>query len=531
VPEKLKIYLPILFAIMLAVGIFIGSWLSPGNKISPLASKNYAKVNEILNYIEDQYVDTIDRKTITDKAITSLLLNLDPHSSYIPSEDLKDITEPLEGQFDGVGIEFNILQDTIIVVSPIAGGPSEIVGIKPGDRIIKVGDKNVAGVKIKNKEVFNLLRGTSGTKISVEVLRRGRNKILPFTITRGKIPIYSVDIAYMLDDKTGFIKITRFAATTFEEYKVAFLKLKKLGLENLILDLRTNPGGYLNAAIHIADEFLENGKLIVYTEGKARPKQIYKATTKGDFEKGKLVILVDEGSASASEIVAGAVQDNDRGTIMGRRSFGKGLVQEQMQFTDGSAMRLTIAKYFTPTGRSIQKSYSEGFDAYFEEDLKRLEKGELIHPDSIKFNDSLIFKTPGGKIVYGGGGIMPDIFVPFDSTGRTEFVSKVLFSGLVSQFALKYMDTHRTTLSFYKTFNQFNSEFETDSEILNDFYEFAVSNGIKKSKVTKFSEDMLKTQIKAYIARNLWSNEGFYPVFHQLDYTLRKALDVIYKED
>lgn len=528
--DRLRIFFPIILAIMVVIGIFIGSRLDTqtSNHIFslPASRSNQNKLNEILNYIEEEYVDTISRKQLTERAIQAFLENLDPHSAYIPAEEFEGLNEPLEGNFDGIGIEFKVLEDTLMVVSVIPGGPSEAVGLKPGDRIIKVEEKLIAGVKIKDSDVLKLLRGKSNTKVNITVLRRGVGKPLPFTITRGKIPIHSVDAAFMVDAKTGYIRISRFAANTFQEYLDAFDKLRKQNVQKLILDLRGNPGGYLTAAISLADEFLENGKMIVYTEGKARPKETYKATVKGQFEKNDLVVLIDEGSASASEILAGAVQDNDRAIVVGRRSFGKGLVQEQVELPDGSAMRLTIARYYTPTGRSIQKPYNNGIEDYYGEELERYERGELLNKDSIHFTDSLKFTTPKGKIVYGGGGIMPDIFVPIDSTNRTEYLTQITFSGVLNQFALDYADRQRSQLQKFKSFEEFSSRFSVDQTILNQLANYAERNGIKKdSKGLIRSTPIIKTQIKAYIARSFWGNNGFYQVYLLEDNAFKVAME------
>src|SRR3954471_4115693 len=412
---KFYIYLPIVFALVLLLGILIGRTFgfTSRNGIISINSKNpYNKIDEILHYINEQYVDTVNNKQLVEKTITTMLQNLDPHSSYLTAEDAKSNNEPLQGNFEGIGIEFNIVEDTIRVLSAIPGGPSELVGIQAGDKIVEVEGKKVAGIKITNKDVLAKLKGPGETKVKVGILRRGKSAIQNFTITRGTIPIYSVDVSYMLTPKIGYIKISRFATDTYNEYLKAFDKLQKMGMQQLVIDLRGNGGGYLNTAVSLADEFLPKGKEIVYTIGKARPRTDYKATEKGHFENGKLVILIDDGSASASEILAGAMQDNDRATIIGRRSFGKGLVQEQSEFSDGSAMRLTIARYYTPTGRCIQKTYSNGLEDYYKEEYSRYNSGELENVDSIKINDSLKYTTPGGKIVYGGGGIIPDVFVP-----------------------------------------------------------------------------------------------------------------------
>ncbi|MCC6691708.1 MAG: S41 family peptidase, partial [Bacteroidia bacterium] len=419
-PSRKHIYLPIVFSLLLVLGIYIGYEYSFLNRTS--ISTTDGKIEKLLNYIQKRYVDTVNKTQLEDKALNALLQSLDPHSAYVNAKEAKAMNEPLQGNFGGIGIEFNIIKDTIRVVAPISGGPSEALGIQAGDMIVKIEGKNSAGVKITNRQVIEQLRGEHNTKVNISIKRRGVKKLIDFTITRGEIPIFSIDVAYMVDAKTGYIKVSRFGATTYDEYMKAFHDLKEKNMQSLIRDLRGNPGGYLNAAVMLADEFLEQGKEIVHTQGRSDKIKVHMATARGEFEKNKLIILIDEGSASASEIVAGAVQDNDRGMIVGRRSFGKGLVQEEKEFEDGSAVRLTIARYYTPTGRCIQKPYNEGTEAYFSEEMERYDKGELQNADSIKFADSLKFKTPAGKVVYGGGGIMPDVFVPIDTTGRTLYL-------------------------------------------------------------------------------------------------------------
>ena len=530
---KFYVYLPIVFSLVLILGILIGRTLNVGNGRGGIISINsqnqYNKIDEILRYIDEQYVDTLNNKKLIEKTITTMLQNLDPHSSYMTAEELKANNEPLQGNFEGIGIEFNIVGDTIRVLSAIPGGPSERVGIQAGDKIVEVEGKKVAGIKISNRDVLAKLKGKGGTKVKVGILRRGRTTIQNFTITRGTIPIYSVDVSYMLTPKTGYIKISRFATDTYTEYLTAFEKLQKSGMQQLVIDLRGNGGGYLNTAVSLADEFLPKGKEIVYTIGKARPRKDYTATEKGSFEKGKLVILIDDGSASASEILAGAMQDNDRATIIGRRSFGKGLVQEQSEFSDGSAIRLTIARYYTPTGRCIQKTYAKGTEDYYKEESSRYDTGELESADSIKINDSLKYTTPGGKIVYGGGGIIPDVFVPLDTTGRSHYLAEVVFNGLINDFAFDFVDKQRTQLkTHYSSIENFNAAFSITTAILNDFVVYAQKNGVKPNeKQLKISESIIKLQLKALIARNLWSNKGFYQVLQKDDNVLKKALEIL----
>ncbi|MGQ0828374.1 MAG: S41 family peptidase [Bacteroidota bacterium] len=528
---KFYIYLPVVFALVLIAGIFIGNSFQGSTKTGTISfntDNKYSKLNEILRYIHQEYVDTINDEQLVDKTIVSMLQNLDPHSSYITAEELQATNEPLQGNFEGIGVEFNIVNDTIRVITAISGGPAELVGVQAGDKIIKVEGKNVAGVKVSNKQVMEKLKGKGGTKVKVSIMRRSKTRLLDFTITRGTIPIYSIDIAYMVNPKTGYIKINRFAATTYDEYMSAFERLQNQGMEKLIIDVRGNGGGFLNTAVSITDEFLSNDKGIVYTEGKARPRKDYKATDKGSFENGKLIVLIDDGSASASEILAGALQDNDRATIVGRRSFGKGLVQEQSEFTDGSAIRLTIARYYTPTGRSIQKPYTHGVHAYYDEEFQRYTSGELENADSIKVADSVEYKTPAGKIVYGGGGIIPDVFVGLDTIGRSRYLSEVLYNGIINDFAFDYADEKRTNLKLYQTPEKFNRSFTISENIFNDFVSYAAKRGVPaKEKQINVSREIIKLQLKALIARNVWGTEGFYPVIHSQDNVLKKALEIM----
>jgi len=528
---KFYIYLPIFFSIILLAGIFIGSTFLSGSK-NLVATNNsqadFRKVSEILKYIQNEYVDTINTNTLIDNTIVSMLENLDPHSSYITADELQAMNEPLQGNFEGIGIEFNIVEDTVRVVNVIPGGPAESVGLKTGDRIVKVNDSIFAGTKITNKMVMQKLKGKGGTKVKLAVKRTGKKELLNLTITRGTIPIYSVDVSYMVTADIGYIKISRFAATTYDEYMDAFEKLKAQGLKKLIIDLRDNGGGFLNTAVDIADEFLKDGQEIVYTQGKSRPRKDYVATKKGYFENGKLAILIDDGSASASEILAGAIQDNDRGTIVGRRSFGKGLVQEESDFSDGSAIRLTIARYYTPTGRCIQKPYTNGVKAYYEEEYARYTNGELENVDSIKVADSLKYKTPGGKIVYGGGGIMPDVFVPIDTTGRTHYLAEVSYAGLVNDFAFNYSDREHAKLKQYGSFTNFMKQFNVSDALLAEFENYAEKNGIKKNTAElNKSKNYLTLQLKALIARNIYGTAYYYQAVQTNDNVLLKAVELL----
>lgn len=531
--NKLKIWLPLLFAVLVALGIYIGMRMNEpyrhANSLFSFRTGQFNKINDVINYINMEYVDTVNQKKLVESTIEDMLHQLDPHSAYIPADELQASNEPLEGNFDGIGIEFHLQNDTIMVVTAISGGPSDALGIQAGDRIVKVNGKNVANIHITSTQVMQALRGSGGTKVKVTISRYGQ--LTDYMITRGKIPIYSVDVSYMLNPQTGYIKVSHFGEHTYEEYLEGFMKLKELGMKNLVLDLRGNPGGYLKTAIQLADEFLPDKKLIVYTEGRSRPKEKYLATSRGYFEEGSLVVLIDEGSASASEIVSGAVQDWDRAILVGRRSFGKGLVQEQSEFPDGSAIRLTIARYFTPTGRCIQKPYEDNYEQYENELLDRYKKGELISSDSIHFSDSLKFTTPGGHTVYGGGGIMPDVFVGLDTSGSSNYYSSISSKGLVNEFAYNYLDDNRKTFKKYKTFDEYKKSFIVNGQILNEFISYAEKKGVKpKAEEIATSSEIICTQLKALIARQIWKNDGFYAVIHSLDVTLKKAVELIDKK-
>lgn len=534
-PKKHNVFLPIILSLVLVVGIWLGYFLSKRIDNGSVFSQNHQastndKINSLLEYIEYQYVDTINKKELVEKTVTSMLQSLDPHSAYIAASEFESVNEPLEGNFDGIGVEFNIIKDTIRVIVPIEGGPSEKIGIKAGDKLIKVEGKNVAGVKITNKEVFDKLRGKSGTIVAVTILRNGIKKPLEFKITRDAIPLYSLDASYMIKSDIGYIKISKFSATTYEEYLKAFNSLSKQGMKKMILDLRGNPGGYLNAAVDISDEFLTEGLQIVYTQGKANPKKIYKATKHGSFENNPLVILIDEGSASASEIVAGAIQDNDRGTIIGRRSFGKGLVQDQLQLPDGSAIRLTIARYYTPTGRCIQKPYTDDKDQYYNEEYDRYSNGELLNQDSIKLDKTKQYKTPEGKTVYGGGGIMPDVFVPIDTARANAYLNKIFYSGAINTFAFEYADKNRAKLKQFGSAKNYIDKFEITTAVLEEFYTYCASKDLPLNlKMKEKTNEALKPYLKAFIGRDVFDKDAYYPILNQKDKCILKAADVLSK--
>ena len=526
--KKLNFRIPFMFALVVAFATFVGFRYAqkehPQKETDPKD-----KIEEILRLINKDYVDEPDKKRITDAAITAMLKELDPHSVYIPVSEVKAANEGLEGNFEGIGVEFNILNDTIIVVSPISGGPSEQLGIRSGDKIIKIDGKKVAGVGFKNEDVFKNLRGKKGTQVKVSIYRSGEAQLIDFVITRDKIPIYSIDASYMAEPGIGYIKINRFSGTTMDEFRSAMTKLRGQGMKDLILDLRGNPGGYLNAAKDLADEFLSRGKMIVYTEGRSFPRQEYKSTAMGSFEQGKLAVLIDEGSASASEIVSGALQDCDRAIVIGRRSFGKGLVQEPYTLQDGSQVRLTIARYYTPSGRNIQRSYKKGYEDYSEDQERRIEKGELFNKDSIKLDTSKVYHTIAGRTVYGGGGIMPDIFIPLDTTESSSYLNRLANKGAFNEFVLSYTDKHRTALNAYKSFEDFNKHFEVTADMMKDFTEYGEKKGVKKdAKGYNRSADYIKVELKALFARELFHNDGFYEVLNRKNSAYLKALQVFH---
>ena len=507
-------------------GIIIGLYINKGVNTKKVEVEGGSKFDEVMWYVGNDYVEEPNAQEIQDEAIAAMMEKLDPHSAYVPLEEFNEVNDPLLGSFDGIGVQFRLERDTIAIVSVIKGGPSEKVGLMDGDRIIYVDDTLVASKKLKNEDVMRKLKGPKGTKVRVRVLRRGVEGLLDYTITRDAIPTYSVDIAYMLDDEIGYLKLSKFSATTVSEFKKGIGELDSQGMKKLIFDLRGNTGGYLSAAVDIADEFLPRGSLIVYTEGRNRPRNYMKARRHGQLEDIPVVVLIDGESASASEIVAGALQDNDRGTIIGRRSFGKGLVQEQIMLSDQSAIRLTVARYYTPTGRCIQKPYGDSHEDYLLESYERYENGELFHPDSIHFADSLKFTTPKGKTVYGGGGIMPDIYVPLVDDSTEYYFNRIVNLGLLYQYAFDYTDKHRAQLKGYKTVEAFDRSFKVTDAMFDALVRLADEKGIvgteEQRQAARRETDIL---LKAYIARNLFDDEGFYPIYAPMDEILQRAIE------
>ena len=526
-----QIKLPLLISLGIVSGILIGFTFSGSSPSEKGLSSSLQKFREVLTNIDRNYVDEVNTDELVEGAIINMLEKLDPHSAYIPAEQKALANEDLQGNFEGIGIEFNIFKDTIMVVSPLGGGPSEAAGIQSGDRIIAVDKENVAGVGFTNRDVQKSLKGPKGSEVEIEIYRPSNKKTITFTIIRDKIPQFSVDASYMVKEDVGYIKISRFSATTYQEFKEALKKLKKEGMKKLILDLQGNPGGYMNHAIQIADEFIGDKEKIVYTEGKeSRFNSQANAERKGDFEKGPLLVLVNEGSASASEIVSGALQDNDRALIVGRRSFGKGLVQLPIDLSDGSELRLTISRYYTPSGRSIQKPYDEN-ENYEEDLMDRFEHGEFFTVDSIKFEDSLKYKTLKGRTVYGGGGIMPDYFVPLDTTQNSLYLNRLFYTNSLQEFVFNYSNTHEDELKSMG-FDEFYKNFKVSDSMLNQLKKTGETNGIKMgADDLKDRRELIELHVKAQIARRIWGNDGFYPIFNQTNEILQTALDLINKTE
>ncbi|MEQ9423405.1 MAG: S41 family peptidase [Cyclobacteriaceae bacterium] len=521
---KHVVRLPFLLAIAVATGILIGATMIENPENKSLFS-GIDKFREIMSYVERNYVDDVDTEELVETAITNMLEKLDPHTVYIPTEDSELSRSQLEGNFDGIGIEFNIFKDTIYVVAPLSGGPSEKVGLLSGDKIINVDGKTLAGVGVTSRDVFDNLRGPKGTKVMVDILRSGDDELIPFEIIRDKIPQSSVDVSYMIDNAIGYIKVSRFSATTYDEFKKALVGLNEQGMQKLILDLTGNPGGYMDRAVNMADEFINGQKMIVYTNGReTRYNSEHKAYRDGDFEKGALIVLIDQGSASASEIVAGAIQDNDRGLIVGRRSFGKGLVQMPITLRDGSELRLTISRYYTPSGRSIQKSYGDENDDYDEDIFTRYENGEAFYADSIKVDESLKFSTSKGRTVYGGGGIVPDVFVPLDTLGNSRYLTRLFTSNTIGEYVLNYYNQNQEKLE--KTaYENYRANFEVTEIMLTELIDLAESNKLKFNEAQySTSKELIKLHLKAQIARRVWDNEGFYPIFNETHEILQAAL-------
>lgn len=521
--SKYQISLPLVLCIGLAAGVLIGAGINSKSS-SDEVTKDIQKLREVLTLVKKEYVDDTKTDGLVEDAIVHLLGKLDPHSAYISARDRISANEDLKGNFEGIGIEFSIFHDTLVVVTALSGGPSEAVGLRSGDKIIKVNDSTIAGVKLTNGDVQRHLKGPKGTEVKIEVLRRNKKEPITFTIVRDKIPQFSVDASYMVDPEIGYIKVNRFSQTTHEEVKTALAKLRKEGMKKLVLDLQGNPGGYMDQAIAIADEFLPAGEKIVFTNGQEKKyNENAMATKEGDFEQGDLIVLVNEGSASASEIVSGALQDNDRALVVGRRSFGKGLVQRPFDLNDGSEIRLTISRYYTPSGRSIQKPY-ENNDDYDKDIVKRYKHGEFFTADSVKFNDSLKYKTLNGRTVYGGGGIMPDYFVPLDTTLTSKYFNELSYANVLREYSFTYGEQNKEALQ-KKGFRDYQQNFIVNDNMLNQ----VVALG-QKIKIQPDYKDLAKNKmlfqiyLKAEIARRVWDNSHFYPIFNETNEVLQQAI-------
>lgn len=513
-----------MLSVVLILGLQIGRMISYNGDKPSLFSHNAPNTfDEVINFIKAKYVDTVNVDELKNKAIENLLIQLDPHSSFIPASEMQQVDEVMSGKFEGIGIEYFILNDTVMALNIVSGGPSEKAGLKSGDRIIFVNDTLIAGVGITDQSIIKKLRGTAGTTVKVKVLRTGVKQLLSFTITREKIPLNSIDASYMIVPGTGYIKINRFSSTTYDEFVSAITTLKKAGMQKLIIDLRGNGGGYLESATDMVDELIDQQKVMVYTKGRVYPRKDYISRVLGHFEEGQLAILIDEGSASASEIVAGAIQDYDRGVIIGRRSFGKGFVESQLPLSDGSALRLTIAKYYTPSGRCIQKPYTHDINAYYQEINNRYTDGELTSADSMTIADTTKYFTTQGRVVYGGGGIVPDIFIPLDtSMVHDPYINTVLIKNLIPNFVYSYYSSHKKEIPDYKSVNELVNDLKWKNILTTEFINQNKS-AINYSATTK-STEYISLQLQAYMAQQMFGVSGFYEVINTQDKTILAAL-------
>ncbi|MDY3857526.1 MAG: S41 family peptidase [Muribaculaceae bacterium] len=520
--KKTNVWLPLLLAVAFIVGFLSSALLHRGG--APSATQK--KFQTVMNLIKNDYVDEVDLDSLLEHTLPSLLTNLDPHSAYIPASELQAANEELDGAFSGIGIQFMLNNDTITVLEVISGGPSEKVGILPGDRITRVDGKNVAGVGITNEQVLRMLRGDRGSKVSLSLKRPSSKKTLTYEVTRGDIPVTSIDAAYMLDDATGFIRVNKFGRTTYDEFWQALNDLKNEGAKDYIIDLRGNTGGYMEIAFMMVNEFLEKGEVIVSTKGRDYySTSTVRADGTGSFRDARLAVLIDEYSASASEIFAGAIQDNDRGLVIGRRSFGKGLIQRQSVLPDSSAIRLTIGRYYTPSGRCIQKDYSN-LSAYEHDIIDRYNRGEMFSADSMKINKNLAFKTVHGRTVYGGGGIMPDIFMPNDTSGISSYYITVANAGLFQKFAFDYVDVNRSVFARAKDLNTLLDMLPDDESLLREFVGYCVDNGVPaRWYYINISRDLIVNQVKALIARDVLDYNAYFTVSNRIDPSVRRALE------
>lgn len=532
---KRNLLLVLIVFIAVIVGLFLGNLLATRAQlrnsadIRSLFSKAKAsKIDELLSMIDAQYVDTVNVNEMTEEMMTDVVSKLDPHSVYIPASDLANVNSELEASFSGIGVQFNIQNDTVMIVSVISGGPSEKVGLLAGDRVVQVNDTVFVGKKITNEKVMKKLRGPANSKVKLGIKRNGTKEILKYTVTRGEIPVNSVDVAYMIEPGIGFIKVSKFAAKTYDEFLNAIAGLRAKGAKRYIIDLRENSGGFMDQAIKMVNEFLPANQLIVYSQGKSYPRYDAKSDGQGSCIGVPVVVLIDEFSASASEIFSGAIQDNDRGLIVGRRSFGKGLVQQQFDLKDGSAVRLTVARYYTPSGRSIQKPYTKGkADDYQLDIYNRYRHGEFDSKDSIRVADSLKYKTRKGRTVYGGGGIMPDYFVPRDTSEYTPYLNKVINYSYLYQFAFQYTDQNRAKLNTFKSWQQMGAYLDSQ-DLLGRFTAFVKAKGVQPApRDIAISKRLIVNLLQSYITRNVLGDDGFYPLFYKYDKTVAKGLEVV----
>ncbi|MFT3947361.1 MAG: S41 family peptidase [Agriterribacter sp.] len=527
--NRFRLWLPLIFSLVMILGMFFGYKMREKMPVGAkfFSTEKKGPVQEVLDLISNRYVDPVKTDTLADAAIQEMLTHLDPHSIFISAQDLQQVNEDLAGKFEGIGIEFNIFNDTINVLSVLKGGPSEQAGLQVGDKFLKIGDSAVVGKKIDGDAVRQLLRGLRGSKVKVIVLRGNEKK--EYSITRGIIPLFSLDASYMIAPSTGYIRLNKFSETTYEEFMEAMQKLKEQGVQKMILDLRGNGGGILQEAVEIADEFLDDNKLIVYTQGDHVNKQEFRAKREGIFEKGKLAVLIDEGSASASEVLTGALQDWDRAEVIGRRSFGKGLVQEQYNLSDGSALRLTIARYYTPLGRSIQKPYDQGLEHYNDELMERYHKGGLLNADSNKNDKGTAYHTPIGKAVYGGGGITPDIFVALDTAGITDRIARLYTKNTIGNFVYNYYVDNLSQFKLYTDPESFEKGFDIDNKVWDALTSFAAKDSISLHDLSSSDKTFLRQRLKSLFARQQWRNEGFYEVNNVNDPIVKKALEELNK--
>jgi carboxyl-terminal processing protease len=524
--KKLNVWLPLLFAVVMILGMLIGFRLYPNVHTGGFfKTGRLSRVQEVLDIINNKYVDTVNTDSLSEEAIQGMLAHLDPHSYFIPADDREEMNEDLQGNFEGIGVEFQILSDTVNVINVLAGGPSDKAGLQVGDRFIKVNDSLVAGNGITADRIKRLLRGPGASVVHLSMLRE--NSLRSIDVTRGTIPLPALDAAYMLNAESGYIRINKFSRTTYDEFRDALDRLLKQGMKKLVLDIRGNGGGIVDEAVNMADEFLGNDELIVYTEGRKSPRKEYHASRPGSFETGKLILLVDEGTASASEILAGALQDWDRASIVGRRTFGKGLVQEPFILNDGSELRLTIARYYTPLGRSIQKPYNQGREAYEDEVFERFHNGEVLHGDTATTHAGTVYKTPAGRLVYGGGGITPDVFVSFDTSRISKSLTALYVGGTLGNYIYGYYIRHLPEFRQFRDAADFSARFNRDEELWNGLVRYARQDSLSLGGISAADKSLLQIRIRALLARLAWRTQGYFQVMNQNDPVVKKALELL----